>query len=505
MSREVSLEQIKEQREKKTAAQHQLREREKAAGLVAPRAPAASNAKCEYETVAEELEAREEAAVGQLQVLRAKLPVLLERFSKIHDDRNPKKLKHKLTVVLVYGILVFVYQMASRREANRTMTRPAFRESLAAIFPDLKNLPHHDTLDRILNRIDVNQLEETHIELVRKLIRQKKFWRYLIDNTYPIAIDGTQKAVRGELFSPEWLERKVGKDEDEKKQYYIYVLEANLAFQNGMVIPLMSEFLAYDNGDTSNNKQDCELKAFYRLAKRLKQQFPRLPVMILLDGLYANGPVIATCRQNNWQFMIVLKDESLPSVWEEFRGLMQLEKNNRFTKKWGNRLQRFEWINKIDYYYGPNQRLHLVVHVVVCEETWQEIDPVTCQPVTKTSRHAWLSSKPLNHRNVHERCNLGARHRWGIESGILVEKRHGYNYEHLFSHDWNAMKGFHYLMRMGHMFNVLAQYSTALIKTVQKLGVRGFIDFVRSTMAGRWLEADRIRARLETPFQLRLD
>ena len=476
--------------------------------MVAPPKPTASNAKCEYETVEEEQAAREDATIEQIRVFRAKLPNLLERFSKIPDYRNPKKIKHKLTVVLIYGILIFVYQMTSRREANREMTRPVFMESLRLIFPDLEKLPHHDTLDRILSKIDVNQLEETLIDLIRKFIRKKKFWRYLIDNSYPIAVDGTQKAVRHELLSEQWLQRKVGagKDEDDsKKQYYVYVLEANLAFQNGMVIPLMSEFLVYSEGDTSNDKQDCETKAFYRLTERLKQQFPRLPIMVLLDGLYATGPVMEICRKNKWQFMIVLQDKSLPSVWEEFYGLKQLEKNNHFAMKWGNRKQRFEWINNIAYYYGPNQRKRLVLHVVVCQETWEEIDPETCEPVTKTSRHAWLSSKPLNPRNVHERCNLGARHRWGIETSILVEKRHGYNYEHLFSHGWNAMRGFHYLMRMGHVFNVLAQYSTALIKTVQKLGVHGFIDFVRSTMAGRWLEAKRVRQRLEAPFQLRLD
>jgi hypothetical protein len=194
-----------------------------------------------------------------------------------------------------------------------------------------------------------------------------------------------------------------------------------------------------------------------------------------------------------------------PSVWEEFHGLKQLEKNNDFAMKWGNRKQRFEWINNIEYDFGPNQRKRLVVHVVVCQETWEEIDPDTCELVTKTSRHARLSGKPLNCRNVHERCNLGARHRWGIETGILVEKRHGYNLEHLFSHDWNAMRGFHYLMRLGHAINVLAHYSCALIKIVRKLGVRGFIDFVRSTMAGRWLDKDRVSQRLEAPFQLRLE
>ena len=472
---------------------------------MAPPVSTVSNAKCEYETIEEEQAAREDAAIEQIRGFRAELPILLKRFSKIPDFRNPKKVKHKLTVVLIYGILVFVYQMASRREANRTMTRPAFRESLRLIFPDLEKLPHHDTLDRILSRIDVNQIEEIHIDLIRKFIRKKKFLRYLIDNTYPVAIDGTQKAVRRELIGEQWLQRRVGNKEDGKKQYYVYVLEAGLSFQNGMVIPLMSEFLEYSKGDTSNDKQDCEIRAFYRLAKRLKQQFPRLPIMVLLDGLYATGPVMEICRKYRWQFMIVLKDESLPSVWEEFHGLNQLEKNNSFGMKWSNRNQQFEWINNIEYYYGPNQRKRLVVHLVVCQETWKEIDPETCTPVTKTSRHAWLSSKPLNQRNLHERCNLGARHRWGIEIGILVEKRHGYNYEHCFSLKWNAMRGFHYLMRMGHLFNVLAQYSTALIKTVQKLGVHGFIDFVRSTMAGRWLDAKQVRQRMEAHFQLRLD
>ena len=58
-----------------------------------------------------------------------------------------------------------------------------------------------------------------------------------------------------------------------------------------MVIPLLSEFLEYEHGDMENNKQDCEQRAFKRLAERLKTYFPRLPLLLLLDGLYANGPI----------------------------------------------------------------------------------------------------------------------------------------------------------------------------------------------------------------------
>jgi hypothetical protein len=266
----------------------------------------------------------------------------------------------------------------------------------------------------------------------------------------------------------------------------------------------MSEFLSYTHGDTATTRQDCEQRAFHRLAKRLHDEFGHLPIMLLLDGLYPTGPIMERCRTNNWDFMIVLQDTSLKSVWEEYEGLTKLEGSNYLSTAWGNRRQRFEWVNNIEYYYGPNERKRQIVHVVVCEESWQEIAKDSAEVVTKRSRHAWISSKPLARGNVHERCNLGARHRWGIETGILVEKRHGYHYEHMFSYNWNAMKGYHYPMRLGHLINVLAIYSERLVNIVRELGVRGFIRFVQETITGPWLDPAWVKRRLAAPSQLRL-
>ncbi|QTA88026.1 H repeat-associated protein N-terminal domain-containing protein [Desulfonema magnum] len=451
--------------------------------------------------MAEEKAEREEALTEQMKIIKAHLPVLLKRLRKIQDPRNPKKCKHKMTVILIYGILTFVFQMSSRREANREMTRPMFMENLRLYFPELADLPHNDTLMRLLSAIEVAEIEEAYIELVRRFVRNKKFRRYLIGNCYPVAVDGTQKFVRSEIWSEECLERKIGKSE--RRQYYVYVLEACLAFHNGMTIPLMSEFLSYPEGDTDNNKQDCELKAFHRLMRRLKKKFPRLPVILLLDGLYANGPVAELCAENKWQFMIVLKDNCLRSVWEEFNSLRGLEKGNRANRKWGNRKQHFEWVNGLEYRYGEKYRRKIVIHVVVCEETWEKVNK-NAETEIMTSRHAWISSEPLNYGNVHERCNMGARHRWGIETGILVEKRHGYNYEHCFSYNWSAMKGYHYLMKTGHLFTILAQYSECLIKTVKNHGLKGFIRFIRETVSGPWPDEETVFRRLNKNFQLRL-
>ena len=462
-----------------------------------------SNSTCKYKTVEEEGLARMGVTVEHVRIYRNQLPILLKRLAKIPDPRNPQKRKHKLTVLILYGILTFVYQIPSRREANRVMTKPQFVENLQLLFPELESIPHHDTLMRLLASIDVDQIEHAHIDLIRRLIRNKKFYNYLINHSYPIAIDGSQKFKRDEIWSDECSGRTVGKGDRTRSQYYVYVLEANLAFHNGMVIPLMSEFLEFTKGDTSETKEDCETKAFKRLAGRLKNEFKRLGMMLLLDGLYSNGPIMEICRKNKWDFMIVLQDKSLPSVWEEFHGLMQLQTNQKLSMTWGDRKQEFDWVNNIEYYYGPNQSKKMNLHVVTCTEIWKEVDKSSGEIVTRESRHAWISCKPLTKENIHERCNLAARHRWGIEINFLIEKHHGYNYEHCFSYNWKAMKGYHYLMRLAHLINVLAEYSESLVSYINGKGIRNVILFIRNTLSGPWLQGD-IEKRILAPCQLRL-
>jgi len=125
-SRRPNREEIKRKRKQKKWAENVLRAHQKAEGLIPLPSATISNCKSEYKTVEEEKEARIEAVTEQVRIFRSKLPILLNRLSRITDPRNPKKIKHKLTVLMIYGILTFVLQMASRREANREITRPQF-------------------------------------------------------------------------------------------------------------------------------------------------------------------------------------------------------------------------------------------------------------------------------------------------------------------------------------------------------------------------------------------
>jgi hypothetical protein len=329
-------------------------------------------------------------------------------------------------------------------------------------------MPHQDTLSRLLEKIDVAMIESIYIDLLKQLIAKKKFKHLLHKGRYLVAVDGTQKYVMSECADERYLRRRVPGTENEY-QYYAYVLEAVLIFSNGMVLPFLSEFLEnspelerIENDDKW--KQDCELKAFYRLAARLKRMFPRLRLTLLLDGLYANGPVMEICRKNKWGFAIVLKDGSLPTVWREAKGLMRLDTEGecRHEQIWRGRRQIFRWVNEIEYDYEQGGRKkRLKVHLVTCEESWLDIDKNGTE-ITRTSRHAWILDKPTTRESVHNYCNLAARKRWLHENNILKEKHQGYQYEHIFSYHWGAMRGYHYLMHIGRMLNEMAIHSVYL-------------------------------------------
>ncbi len=411
-------------------------------------------------------------AIEYLKTMQRLLPGLLQRLSEVKDFRQPKKIKHKVAVILLFAIFWFVFQRASRREANREMTTPIFLENMRLFFPQLDSLPHHDTVNRFLSGVDINELDNLLFDLINSFIRSKKFLNYLIDNCYPIAIDGTWKFAYYFLWAEECQKREIG----DKTQYYCSCLEASLVFHNGIVLPLATEVLDYMEGDISSDKQDCETKAFRRLAEKIRKYFPRLKIMVILDGLYPNGPIFEVCQEYKWQSMIVLQDKSLKSVWEEFFGLQKLDGSKKVKFQWGNRKQEFTWVNDILYTYD-NDKKEQTVHVVVCEEDWDEVgkDGVIEH---KHSKHAWISSEPLTSRNFHERCNLGGRYRWGIENGFLVEKCFGYHYEHTFSFNWNAMRGFHIIMRIAHMINTLAQYGNLLRSVFAQKGVMATIKYL---------------------------
>ena len=451
------------------------------------------NCKCRQKTAEEEMAERQDKVEKATILYRQMLPGLLAKLSRIKDPRHPNKIKHKMTVLMVYGILLFVCQAGSRREANRQMSKPIFWENIKAMFPEFDSMPHADTLARLLERIEVEQIQECLVELLRDLMRRKKFRSHLINKRYLVAVDGTQKFYRSYQWEPEALKRHVG-GEERIPQYYVYALESVLVLDNGIMLPVLTEILENKDWVEGQTKQDCESKAFYRLAGKLLKIFGKGKVILIADGLYACGPVIRKCLEYQWDYMIVLKEDVMPDVWKEATGLMRLEPSNSLCAEWGDRKQDYLWANDIEYEYGNSSRQTVMLHVVVCYETWVENHSHSTGTVEeKKTRYAWISSRPLNRRNVFMRCTTMARYRWKIESNFLIEKHEGYSFEHVYSYNWQAMKGFHYLMKIGHFMNVMAVNSELLAEYVDEKGIRGFVADLCLALSGAILDVERIR------------
>ncbi len=215
----------------------------------------AHNRKSAYTSIEEEHDFRSDIVAEQIRAWRCLLPTLIKKLSRIPDPRRTKSVKHKLTVLMIFGLFAFIFRLQSRREMNRELTGPLIQEHLKKIFPEIDTIPHSCTLARLLETINPNKIEAVHIELVKELIKKKKFKPLLINGCLPITIDGTQKLYRnGLLEDARWCERKVGNSEDDNMQQYIYVVEANITLSNGLNIPLITEYLYRENNKSEQTK-----------------------------------------------------------------------------------------------------------------------------------------------------------------------------------------------------------------------------------------------------------
>ena len=432
-------------------------------------------------------ENEDEMAADYMRLLRMLLPGALAKLSALEDPRYEKMCDHTLPTLIIYGLLMFIINIPSRRSANRDIGGGAVHEMIKQVIPELSTIPHADTLARLLKRIDAEGIEACYEATVIEFIKSKTFLE-LNPGRCLVAIDGTQKFSRKYRFDDCALVRNRGNEE--KERYCVYILESVLILNNGMVVPLFTEFLENDDEelDDSAKKQDCELKAFTRLTDKIKKYIGKGRVTLVVDGLYASGPVVSRCNSFGWEYMITLKRGSMKSVWEEYDGLRKIETGNTLHNTTDfDRKQVFEWSNEIEYVYGGNNK-KLKLNVVACREEWIEAHPRSGgKPELKVCEYAWLSSMAVTARNVLSLCNDIARRRWRIENHFHVEKHQGYNYSHCYSYNWNAMKAYHSLMKFGHFINTLILGSEITYNYVVALGARWFIKKVWDVLKNRGL------------------
>jgi hypothetical protein len=413
-------------------------------------------------------------------------PRLPHWLESLPDPRDPLKIVYSQKTLLWGGLMMFLAHLGSRRQFNYEGRDSAgWMANLATLAGnDLTTVPHGDTIAYYLERLPAEHLAPLPYRMVNRLIRMKALDRFRLFGHLLVALDGTGHLTYSARHCPHCLTQT----HEGKTLYYHPVLEAKIVTPPGLALSVATEFI--ENASEAPSRQDCELKAFYRLAARLKACFPQARLCLLLDALYARAPVLRLCAQNHWRYIITLKAGALPCVFDEFERLKPLEPTQQRVWAKDGKRQTFRWINAIPHADG-------FLNVLECLE----------QNGDKTTRFVWVTNFPLTKDTVVPIANKGGRQRWKIENqAFKAQKRDGMDMEHAYSDHPQASKNYYLLLQMAHMLIQLLCHGL-LKKTFTKTW-GSFRNFVR-----RFAEAFRLSAIPDEgpigtpgrPFQIRLD
>jgi hypothetical protein len=422
-------------------------------------------------------------------------------FHRVADPRMQALILYPVVSLALAGILMYATHLKARRQIGLQLRGNGSSADHFRMLTGVAACPHGDTVNAAFKRMNPDEFQAIVTGMTETLIRQKVLYRYrLLERYFLVVVDGTGRLTFPERHCSHCLTATHGG----QTIYYHPVLEAKLVTLDGLVFSLLTEFI--ENPGEFPKKQDCELKAFYRLAERLKQRFPRLPICLLLDGLYAGGPTFAVCDKYGWKYIIVLQEEDLPTVHQEFEALLHLAPENhlRFLPAPStDRMiqQDLRWVNQIAYV--DTERREHTVSVLECLETTRDEDG---QP--KTTHFKWVTNFTVTAKRVTTLANEGGRLRWKIENeGFNVQKNGGFELEHVYSQDPTASKIFYFLLQIAHTLLQLVEHGS-LFRKVFPAGVGS-----SKNIAVRLLEAWRnVRLSLAewehcltARFQIRLD
>lgn len=382
------------------------------------------------------------------------IPDLFDLFEDTCDPRNSAYITYSNRVMLGQMYFKGIAGLESMQSMTEEFNDKQVSTNLSRLMGSqkLNMLPHHVTENEYLERLNPQEIQEIIQKIVYRMIRRKTFSDARFHGKWLIIVDGTQLYSGGRRINDCCLEAHHNKGtEEETVQYHQNVLEAKIYLGNGIVCSIMSEFIEnsseaqekWQSMSEEKIKQDCETKAFSRLAERLKAAFPKLPIILMGDSLYASEPVMKICEEKGWDYLIRFKSGSIPSVAKEYEALRQHE---MFGKgKESGSTGEAEFINEINY----NGRLVNVVR-------FREKKIVRKKKIV--TEFQWLTSLCVSVKNV-EKVAATGRLRWKIENqGFNRQKHWNGDITHACSWDSNALKNHYLLLQISDFVRQLYEY-----------------------------------------------
>ena len=406
-------------------------------------------------------------------IIKKYLPDLFDKFEELTDIRNQSYVTYNMKTIYVtrlFGLLCGLTSI-SNISSDEFNTDICIKNISSICNTKLTELPYWETIQDVFMNIKLSELKDIQKYIVKTLLRSKMFDKYKFKGAFQLLFDGTGLSNHSYNLNGNCLKRK---HKDGKISYYKYVLECKLVVGN-IVISLDSEFIENNKMLTEKQKQDCETKAFKRMIKRIKLNYPKYKFIITGDGLYATTPIINICKKYNWYFIFNLKPDRLKDVNETFEANIKLLNET----------------NKTNYFLSSNIEFNNnLINVFKYNEIKKD----------KTTVFRYISNLKVDNDNIDMVIQLG-RKRWKIENeGFYTQKHRTFDITHLNSRNDNSMKCHYYFIQFAHTIRQLLELGNLLTKSL-KLKIKEVSALLLKSLTSTISDLNN----LEINFQLRFD
>lgn len=386
-------------------------------------------------------------------IIKQYFPDFYNWLDNLKDVRNQSYITYDIKVCILTRILALCSGINSMNEINKSFNTDQTLSNINNILNEhYIELPHKDTLTNVINMLQFKDLEDIQTKMISSLIRSKMFDKYRFNGFFHIVIDGTGLYSTKVNLGEQAITKVFNEGEDnEYKLYSFYALEAKLICGN-MAFSFATEFVENETYKDKNGniirkfeKQDCELKAAYRLLKKIKKRFPKLPVIIGGDALYMGKHFLKLCDKYKFEYIIKYKEDGACSIKKDFDNFKIIEDSYQYQN---------------DIIYGDKENgKYYTVNVISYDETNEKNNNVT--------NFSYITSLEITSENKEAIVNLG-RQRWKIENkGFKEQKSDVLDMSHIYTKNCNGTKNTYLLIQFAHTLLNLLNYSDILIKSLK--------------------------------------
>lgn len=421
-------------------------------------------------------------------IIKQYFPKLTIWIDSLTDTRHQSYITYDFKVCLLTQILAFCSSYQSMNKIGRDFNSDIVITNINNILKtNYIELPHKDTLINIISEIKFEELEKIQTNIIKTLIRSKMLDKYRFNEFFYVVIDGTGLYSTRVNLGEQAITKVYNKDEEnEYTLYSYYALEAKLVCGN-MTFSLATEFVENETytdkfGNTYRkfDKQDCELKASYRLLEKIKKRFPKLPIIIGGDALYLGRPFLELCDKYKFEYIIRYKETDAPTIKRNFDEIKIINDN-------------YEYQNEIIFGDLKDNKFY-TLNVISYDE--EQINEETSEIITKN--FSYVTSLKVTNKNKEDIVLLG-RQRWKIENkGFKEQKSDVLNITHIYTKNCNGTKNIYLLIQFAHTILNLLNYGNVLIVGLNTTK-NEVSDLIRNT-----LTSTIINLNLNRQIQLRL-